>query len=216
MLELRRQRAVITRLAALTIAIGGLFYLAGKNSPSELLAAMIGSSIGVVLIVPMGIARDKLEGTLDFICALPVEPREIAASRLVATALLALPWSMGVGALSMALRSPVPLNPVIVATASLLILTALGATLAAFFALFEFEQLLGAPLFAMVVFVVLAPRAIRWMFPHVSVDVVRGFLNQPGAPLALTAAAIVIIVSIGFASYAAIQRGFARYRPRTG
>lgn len=216
MLELRRQRAIVVRLAAVTVAIGVLFYLAGKRTPSELLAAMIGSSIGVVLIVPMGIARDKLEGTLDCICALPVEPRAIAASRLGATAILAIPWAIGVGVLSAALPSPTSVNLVIVITASWLILTALGAIATAFFTLFELEQLLGVPLFAMVVFVVLVPRVVRWTFPNMSAELVWGFLRQPTAPMLLTVAALAAVVIIGVISFAATERGFANYRPRNG
>ena len=106
-LELRRQRLVIMRLALVTAAIGALFYLAGKRTPTEMLAAMIGSSIGVVLVVPMGITRDKLEGTLDFICALPVDSRTIAASRIAAMAVLSIPWAVGIGVISMRVESPV-------------------------------------------------------------------------------------------------------------
>ena len=214
MLELRRQRAVILRLAGLTVAIGVLFYLTGKRAPSEFLAAMIGSGIGVVLVVPMGIARDKLEGTLDFICALPVECRDIAASRLAAMAILSMPWAIGVGAISVALPSPVPLNVVIVTAAAWLLLTTLGATATAFFTLFELEQLLGAPLFAMIVLAVLVPRAIRWMFPSASADVVWSLLRRPAAPAVLISATLAAVVLIGFVSYAAIERGFTSFRPR--
>jgi len=67
-LELRRQRPMFVRMALVTVVIGLVFFVAGKRTPADLLATLVGSGLGVALIVPMGIARDKMEGTLEFIC----------------------------------------------------------------------------------------------------------------------------------------------------
>jgi hypothetical protein len=216
MLELRRQRVVVARLAALTIAIGALFYVAGKRSPTELLAAMIGSSIGAVLVVPMGIARDKLEGTLDFIRALPIGARDIAASRLAAMAIVSVPWAVGVGGVFANLHLPATPNMPLVILAWWLVLTMMGAIATAFFALFDLEQLLGAPLFGIIVLSVLVPRAARVVFPNVSAEVLLRFLRQPTAPFVITGATLAAIVVTCLASFAATERGFANYRPRSG
>lgn len=215
MVELRRERKVFLRLAALTVAISALFYLAGKRTAPELLAAMIGSGIGAVLIVPMGIARDKLEGTLDFICTLPVTPGVIAASRLAAMAVLAMPWAAGVGMLSVTLRVPNLPGAMLVTLMAWLMMVMLGAIATAFFALFELEQILGAPLFAMVVFFVVAPRLFRWFFPNVSAGLVWSLVSRPSTVMLLTGAGVLIFAGLGAVSFVATERGFAAYQLRS-
>ncbi len=112
LLVLRRDRPQVARMVFVTFAICGLFYLAGKREASNQLAILLGSGLGIVLLVPMGIVRDKMEGTLEFICGLPVEPREIAASRFIAGALIAIPWAIAVGALVFSMRSNSSINSV--------------------------------------------------------------------------------------------------------
>lgn len=211
-LELRRQRAVVFRLAGLTACVGVLFFLVGKRSPSDLLAAMIGTSLGAALIVPMGIARDKLEGTLEFLCGLPVEPRWIAASRLASMAVVSAPWSTGIAVLSLAVPTPLPMNFVGVAAVSWLVLTMLGAAATAFLTLFDLEQMLGAPVVGLVLAVVLIPRAAHWLIPGLSAASLLSLLNEPAAPVLLFGALMATVATVWLLSLAATTRGFARYR----
>ena len=88
---------MLLRMIGLTIFIGGVFSIAGKRTSADQIALVLGSGLGAALIVPIGIARDKMEGTLELLCGLPVAPRVIAASRISAGALLSLVLPPGCG-----------------------------------------------------------------------------------------------------------------------
>lgn len=199
-------------MAVVTFAICGLFFLAGKRQASNQLAILLGSGLGIVLLVPMGIVRDKMEGTLEFICGLPVEPSEIAASRLVAGALIAIPWAIAVGVLTSVMKSHGAMNPVDAAVLTWLMMCVLGGCLTAACALFDFVTLLGAPMVALVGVWILLPRVIGALFPGITEQSVVQFLNRPATPFVLAAGLVAIISATGSMAFAAATRGFARYR----
>jgi hypothetical protein len=205
--ELRRQRPVFLRMVVLTVLVGIVFFVAGKRDPESLLASLIGCSIGVVLLVPMGISRDKMEGTLDFICGLPVETRDIAASRLIAVALFALPWALGIGLLSIAARGAIPLTPVAAAVLAWLAMLFLGAIAIALFSCFDLESLLGAPAVALIVAAVVMPRLVHALIPDLTQTSILHFLAWRGAtPLLmsvfLTSALAIVLVSLAISARA--------------
>jgi hypothetical protein len=210
-LELRRQRPMVLKMALLTAFVCGVFYLVGKRAPVELLAAIAGSGLGALLIVPMGISRDKMEGTLDFICGLPVEPREIAASRFAAMALIATPWAVAIGAMAFAAPGEPPMHPVALAVLSWLAMLVLGAGGIAMMTLFELETLLGFPFVAMVLVVVLVPRVARAFLPGVSREALIELVRRPEAPLAISLVLIVVPSVVGAVAFAAAVRGFSAY-----
>jgi hypothetical protein len=211
-LELRRQRPMVVKMAALTAVICVVFYLAGKRAPAEILAAVAGSALGAVLIVPMGISRDKMEGTLDFVCGLPVEPRAIAASRFAAMAAIAVPWAVAIGVVSFALPAPVPLNPVAAGVLSWLMMLVLGACGVALMTCFELESLLGVPVVGLLLVVVLVPRVFRALFPAVTRDTLVTFVQRPVAPVVLAVSLLALVAVVGALAFGAATRGFARYR----
>ena len=211
-LELRRQRPMVVKMAVLTAIVCGVFYVAGKRAPAELLAAVAGSGLGAVLIVPMGISRDKMEGTLDFLCGLPVEPREIATSRLIAMAVIAVPWAVAIGAVSRQLPETVPFNPAAVVALSWLMMLVLGACGVALMACMELESLLGAPVLALVLIGVLVPRALRALFPVVTRATLIGFAQRPEAPAVLAAALIALVGAVSAVAFVATARGIGNYR----
>jgi ABC-2 family transporter protein len=210
-LELRRQRSLLTRMVLLTVLVGIVFFLAGKHSPEDRLASILGCSIGVVLIVPMGISRDKMEGTLDFICGLPVEARDIAASRFIAVGLLAIPWAVGIGAVWLWRPFSVAINPVAVTVVAWLAMVTIGAAATAIFTCFELESLLGAPMIAMLVVGMIAPRIVHALFPAVTTVLILQWLTSGATPLVLASAALLIVASIGTVAFAATVRGLARH-----
>jgi hypothetical protein len=212
LLELRRQRPVFLRMVLLTLLVSTVFFVAGKRTPNELLATLIGSSLGVVLIVPMGISRDKMEGTLEFICGLPIEPHTIAASRFIAVALLATPWAVSVGALSCVVPAVGALNPAGVAVLVWLTMLLLGSCATALLARFDLETLLGAPIIVMVIAAVLVPRVVHSPIPGVTPDALLDFLGQPAAPLLLASALLAAVGAFGSVAFAVTVRGFAGYR----
>lgn len=211
-LELRRQRPMVVKMAALTAVVCAVFYLAGKRAPAELLAAVAGSGLGAVLIVPMGISRDKMEGTLEFLCGLPVEPRAIAASRFAVMAVVATPWAVAIGAVSMMHASLLPLHPLAVLALSWLVMLALGACGVALMAVFDLETLLGAPMIAVVLIVVLVPRLVRAALPNLTGEMVLRLAERPAAPAMIAAVAVVALAAIGVLAFGAATRGFAAYR----
>jgi hypothetical protein len=211
MLELRRERPQVIRMAVATVAISGIFFVAGKRSASDQLAVLLGSAIGMVLLVPMGIVRDKMEGTLEFICGLPVEARDIAASRFAAGALVAIPWAIAVGVLTFAMGPASVMNPVDAAVLTWLAMCASGGGITAASALFDFATLLGTPLVILVATWILLPRVVTALFPGVTAQTVLEFLRQPAAPLMLAIVLMVIIGVGGSIVFAAAVRGFAKY-----
>jgi len=203
---------MVVKMAVLTAIVCALFYVAGKRAPVEVLAAVAGSALGAVLIVPMGISRDKMEGTLDFLCGLPVEPREIAASRFVAMAAIAMPWAFAVGAVSWLLPATVPLNPAAVAALSWLLMLVLGVCGVALMTCFELESLLGAPVLALLLIGVLVPRVSHALFPAITRATLIGFAQRPEAPFVLAVALIVLAGAVGAVAFGATARGFGSYR----
>jgi hypothetical protein len=214
-LELRRQRPIVLRMVLLTLFIGVVFFVAGKRTPASLFATLLGCSLGVVLIVPMGISRDKMEGTLDFICGLPVEPRDIAASRFIAVALLAIPWATGVGVLSATGPAIGALNPVGAAVLTWLTMVLLGICATALMTRYDLETLLGAPIIAMAIVVVIVPRVVHSLIPGITPETALQLLTRPAAPPLLATALLVAIGAIGTVAFAVTTRGFANYRPGT-
>lgn len=211
-LELRRERPMVVKMALLTMIVCGVFVLAGKRTASDVLATVLGSGIGAVLIVPMGISRDKMEGTLDFLCGLPVEPRAIAASRFAAMAVFATPWAAAAGGVSFALPATAQVNPIAVGVLTGLAMLLLGACGIAALTCFELESLLGAPLVAVVIAFVLVPRAVRALLPGVTGDAALRFLQQPAAPFVVAVCLLAVGAVVGAIAFGMATRGFAKYR----
>ncbi len=211
-LELRRQWPMALRMGILALIVCGVFFAAGKRTAADLFVTVLGTGLGAVLIVPMGISRDKMEGTLDFLCGLPVEPKAIAASRFAAMAALAAPWAVAAGAASLALPVVAQVNPVAVAVLAWLFMLLLGGCATAAFACYDLETLLGAPVVGLVIVFVLAPRGFRALFPGVTRESAIHFLQQPAAPLVIAVCLIAILGAVGAVVFAMATRGFANYR----
>ena len=212
LLELRRHRPMLQRMILLTLAVCGVFFILGKRTPADQLAAILGSSLGVVMIVPLGIARDKMEGTLEFICGLPVKAVDIAASRLIAVAAFAVPWALGVGALSLAAPAIGSLNPVDVFVLTWLALFLLGSCATALFSRYDFETLLGTPIVALLILVALAPRAVRFWLPALTRESLVRLLSQPFAPLMFVGVLAFTVCVASVLAFGVTARGFATYR----
>ena len=202
---------MLLRMIGLTIFIGGVFFIAGKRTSADQMALVLGSGLGAALIVPIGIARDKMEGTLEFLCGLPVTPRVIGASRIAAGALLSLPWAVGAGVFAFRLLPGFPLNPFGVALLAWLVLVLLSACGTAVLARFELESVLGAPFVAALLLLVLLPRALRAVYPGLSADLVLEFLGRPAAPALLALALLSTFVACGAIALEIASRAFATY-----
>ena len=212
LLELRRQLPVVMKMAALTVLMAVLFYALGKRSPAEFLAVLLGSSLGVMMIVPAGILRDKMEGSLDFICGLPVEARAIAASRFIAVAVLSLPWAFASGVASHWLPPSLAMNPVGVGASSWLVMILFGMCGTAMLVRYDIGTLIAYPMFLMIVSPTLAPRVAHALFPELTKEAMLTFLQQPLTPVLVALALLGAVVSAGHVAFRIAERGFAEYR----
>jgi hypothetical protein len=220
LLELRRQRPMLVRMIGLTVFVAAVFLVAGKRTAADQLALVLGSGLGVVLIVPLGIVRDKMEGTLELLCGLPVAPRAIAASRILAGALLPLPWAAGAGLLALGLPPAVPLDPFAVGALAWCVMLLLSACGTAILARCELERVLGAPFVGVLLLLVLLPRALRWfarLHPGFTPDRLRALLQYPAAPAlcalglaAIIAAWVAVSLEIASSAFATYDRDTTR------
>ena len=211
-LELRRHRPLLQRMILLTAAVCVVFFALGKRSATDQLAALIGCSIGVALIVPLGIARDKMEGTLEFVCGLPVEPTAIAASRFVAMALLALPWALAIGVLSNAARAIGSFSPVDAFVFAWFGMLLFGSCATALLSRYDFETLLGTPIAVMILVVAIVPRVVRLWLPALTPKSLVRILSEPYAPLAIALTLLVTVGVVGAIAFGVTARGLATYR----
>jgi ABC-type transport system involved in multi-copper enzyme maturation permease subunit len=198
-------------MAQLTVFVAVVFFLLGKHSPEDRLAIVLGCSFGVVLIVPMGISRDKMEGTLDFICGLPLEPRDIAASRFGAVGLCTVPWAVVIGAVWLARPFSIALNPLAVFAVAWLAMLTVGAGATAIFTCFELESLFGVPIIAMLLLVVVLPRIAHALFPALTTAITIESLMRPASPSLAALAALLFVGLTGAIAFAATVRGLARH-----
>jgi hypothetical protein len=212
-LELRRQRSLVVRMIGLTILVCLVFYALGKRTQSDRLAIVIGTSLSAVILVPMGISREKMEGTLDFVCGLPVEPRTIAASRFAAAAIIALPWATGIGFVSTLAPTIGALNGVVVAVLAWLGIMLLCECCMALFTIFDLESLIGWPFAAFIISLMVLPRVVRAVFPGITEETILQLLQRPATPVVLSLVLLIAAAIVGALSFAMTTRGFANYRP---
>lgn len=203
---------MVLRMMGLTIFACLAFYALGKRTQSDRLAILVGSSLSAVIMVPMGISREKMEGTLDFICGLPVEPRAIAASRFVAAAVIALPWAAGIGFVSTFAPAMGALNGVGVAVLAWLGIMLLGACCMALFTIFDLETLIGVPFAGFIIALMVLPRVVRALFPGITQATILQLLGRPAAPVVLALTLLIAVAIVGTVSFAITTRGFANYR----
>lgn len=216
-LELRRVAPTILRVQAAALVLAGLFMALAQNPAENILAVLVGTPIGVTMVTPMTIVRDRMEGTLEFLCNLPATATELAAARFAAAPLGLLPAvvlaGIGVGVLGM--PSPFDATPVIVQVAMMiafwLMLTVASWLITATFASFEFARLLRWPL-ATVGMVVILSTVLGRAFPAGFNDTLRGFIMRPWAPIAVSVTLLILAAMASLGAFAVTRRVFGHYR----
>ena len=212
LLELRRQRSMLLRLAVVSLAACAMFFFIGKRTAYDQLAIVLGTSFGGFMLVPLGIARDKMEGTLEFLAGLPVEPATIVASRYGAMALFTLPWASAVGLLSVAVPAGYSINPVAVAAIAWLVLTLFGAIAIAVTSKFDLQSLVGGPVIVVLMLATFGPRIVRRFFPQLTPRSFLEFGRQPFAPAIVALALLFAIALTVWVAWATAVRSIANYR----
>lgn len=217
--ELRRQRRVTARLFVSTAVIAAVFWLAGKRGPDTGFAIALGMGFGAALIVPVGVTKDRLEGTLAFLTGLPTRPSTIAAARFAAVAVTTLPWAVvaagGLGWVAAAFPGAPP--PAWVALGALPLawagFTTIGWILTGVFSRWDLAQLLGVPIVVAVIALLLIPRVARPLLPADPAAWFGTFFASPWGPLGVASAVLLVAAAAGAAAFALAVHGIATYRP---
>lgn len=99
LLELQRAwphaRKIVVFVAVITLVL----MLVGKGRLEYLLPMFLGAGLGAGIAIAFGVVRDKLEGTLEFLCNLPIGSGTIVEAKFASITLLVLPWSLASTAL---------------------------------------------------------------------------------------------------------------------
>lgn len=206
-----RSAAAVLGVLVLALATG-----AGKRG---FVAGLTGAILTMhPMFLAMQVAKDKVDGTLEFLCALPVTPRTLAAARLVP--ILALSALAGVAVAAFALWNGAPAAlghpPAVVAATALLVgalvPAALAAVVLALTARLRFEALVSAPMFLLLGLAALSKGLDRAVPPAVW-EQLRALAARPWAPAALLALLTALLAATIVLAFGATARTFARFTP---
>ena len=202
--------------AGLIVAFAAL----GKASGENVLAVIMGVTVATVIAIPLGVSRDKLEHTLEFLQSLPVTVSELVTARFAAAALSLLPGAVATGAALGLLPRPAELEFVAglaafnVALGFWLLLTLVAWGLTAASAAFDLASMMGWPLAAFVLLAFLVSMAIRLLGPEDLGAALDWFFQQPFAEVAIVVAVGGVMVVTAVVAFGVAHRGFTVYTPR--
>ena len=222
-LEIRRAKALLGRLYLAGVAGLALFYVLRRATDENILAVVMGVTLGMTLTVPFAVMRDKLDRTLEFLLSLPVTVADLVAARFLAAAIGLLPGVIATG-VALALVTPPTEFGVLAAVApaqmalGFWVLLTLAAWCLTAAAACELSRLISWSIAGMVV---LLGWVVPWVLGLLERDgpaaALRSFVEQPYAPVAMGAAALVVAAALAVAAFAIAHRGLTRYpsRPET-
>ncbi|MYA34658.1 MAG: hypothetical protein F4164_11435 [Gemmatimonadales bacterium] len=219
-LEGRRGGRLLARMYLFGLALMVVFAVLGRASGENILAVIMGGTIGTVLLIPLTVGRDKVERTLEFLLSLPVTVQELVAARFAAAALSLLPGSVATGVALALLPLPLELGfmegipAFAIAFAFWMLLTVVAWILAAFAAAFDLSTAVGWPLGIFVGLCLILPWTIRTFGPSDPGQALVWFLLQPFAGAVLAAVATVALIATSVAAFLLACRGFVTYTER--
>jgi len=218
-LEARRAQAHLRKTALGTLLFMGVMFaiFGGRRDGSGMALALIGFIYGMV--PGMRSLMDKLDGSLDFLTSLPVDPWRLVAAHLTACVAwapaAALPWTAA-AMLAAPTVLEVPLGPVACAGVLLVLWLAvagLNAVVSGALVRFPVETLGWLPMIALLALAGLG-QLLDYIWPEadaISLD----WISSPWAPLLIFGAA-VLFLSSGLALGALLlHSGYRRFRPST-
>ena len=221
--EIQRAKSLLGRLYIAGVAGLALFYVLGRATDENILAVVMGVTLGTTIMVPLAVMRDKLDRTLEFLLSLPVTVADLVAARFLAAAASLLPGAIASGA-TFALVTP-PAEFGVLATVApaqmalgFWVLLTLAAWCLTAAAVCELSRLIGWSIAAMVVLLGwVVPWALGLLEREGPAAALRSFLEQSYAPVAIGAVALVVAAALAVAAFAIAHRGLTRYpsRPET-
>lgn len=216
--EVARQRRLALRLMGTTLAIAAVFWLAGKRDSTTVLAVALGTGLGAALIVPMGITKDRLDGALEFLAGLPTDAATIASARFATVVIVTLPWALASAAATLLVSRAAggaPPAAAIALGAFLLTwigLTTIGWILTGVFCRWDLAQLLGFPVVALLIALLVVGRVLRHVVPPDPQLLLARLVEGPWGPAALFGGIAVLSAGAGVLAYLLAVNGIARYR----
>ena len=221
--EIVRHRRVALRLLASTLVCGVVFQLAGKPTAQTWLAIAFGMGLGGALLVPMGIARDRLDGNLEFLLSLPIDPKSLVVARGLASMLFALPPALVAAvasAFALTATSGVPTGlgfsawTVVpgVLIACWVALSVLGVLLVAVFCRWDLRDLIGVPMVFVALLILVVPRALSAWVPRIPVPTVIRWLSEPWFAPVFGLSLLVVVGGLCAAAFVLAEHGLRVYR----
>ncbi|MXX69985.1 MAG: hypothetical protein F4Y74_13625 [Gemmatimonadales bacterium] len=218
--EIQRAKPLLVRLYLAGAAGLVLFYIFGRATDENVLAVVMGVTLGLLVVVPFAVMRDRLDGTLEFLLSLPVTVSDLVAARFLAAAAGLLPGVIATGVTLMLVEPPaewgvlVGVAPFQIALGYWALLTLAAWCLTAAAAC-ELTRLISWSIAAMVVLLAwVAPWALGLLQREGIGGALRSFLEQPYAPVAIGAVTLAIFTALAAAAFGIAQRGVARYPSR--
>jgi len=218
LLELRRAAPVVVQTSRMGAGALVVLLLFGWQTPGRIAFVLGVMGLAGLWSVPMNVMRDKLEGGLEFLTALPVEPRVLAAARLLAVVIFALPAGAG-GAAAVyltygaglatipALRLALWTFALVSAGAALAVGVGVGIALRIEARSFANLVVLGF------LAVVAAGRLLARLAPHVE-PIAQTALADPWLPAALCALLACLGAFFGWLAFYLARTGLERFGPR--
>ncbi len=223
-LDLRRAWPGLRTIGLLTCGTFGLVVFLGKGSITNMLVIVMGAGLGVATAgIPMTVMRDKLDGTLEFLCTLPTSANTIAGAKFITSALGTLPWAVGSGAVVWVMGVPEEF-PASVPSAALggsiviwITYCLISWWLIALWARFEPEKTGWIPLVALLTLFIVADPLFELLGlsnPVAAMELLRSFLGQPWARAAILLAAGGAATAVSAMAFLLTVHAFATYRPK--
>ena len=218
--EIRRAKSLLGRLYLAGTAGLAFFFVIGRATDENILVVVMGVTLGMVVVVPFAVMRDKLDRTLEFLLSLPVTVADLVAARFLAAAVGLLPGVIATGVTLALVTPPVEFGmlaavaPLQMALAYWVLLTLAAWCLTAAAAC-ELTRLISWSIATMVVLLGwVAPWALGLLEREGIDAALRSFLEQPYAPVAIGAVALAIVTVLAAAAFGIAHRGLAHYPSR--
>ena len=218
--EVRRSAFLLRRLYLLGVVGLAFFFFIGQATDENILAIVMGVTLGAASVIPFAVMRDRLDRTMEFLLSLPVTVADLVVARFLAVAVGLVPGAVATG-VSFALLTPpadfgplAALAPFQMALGFWVLLTVVAWVLTAA-AASELSGLLGWSVAALLVFVgFVIPRLVEF-FDDTNVGAVfNSFLQQPYAVVVIGCVATVVLAVVSTAAFAVAHQRFAGYLSR--
>jgi ABC-type Na+ efflux pump permease subunit len=216
-LELARVKPVMLRTLRLAVGAAALMAVVGWGTAGRYAFLLSVLGISGLTGLLMSVVRDKLDGGIEFVVALPVPRGTLAAARLAACGIVSIPAGASlVAAFWLAYRDAIPSGGgfrLLVAMFPVAVcVVALPAALGVALTLRIEASRIGNVMFGgMLVFFALA-EVLDHAVPDADVALIA-FLTRPWAPGALVGALAALVGAGGWLAYRLARTGYERFRP---